>query len=102
MKQIIFCSVLASCALLFGCASGGGTVDEEQPSAVTKQHVYYGDLYGNGIQPGTPDNGTCGPHSAIGYLDDGCSGTLVRNNIVITAHHCLPHVGSKFYFRGTK
>ena len=54
-------------------------------------------LRANG-QPGTADNSPCGPHSAIGRLDVGCSGTLVRNNIVITAHHCFPQVGTKFSF----
>jgi len=90
-----------SFSLFIALAAGCGSIEpiNEQPTSKATQPVYYG--WGS---PGTIDNSTCGPHSAVGYLEmsgGNCSGTLVRNNIVITAHHCNVAIGDKFGFKGT-
>ena len=106
MKSIfIYCLLLTPCTLNVGCAYSGGAADQEQPGASTKQSVYFGNYYGSGSHPGIADNMTCGPHSAIGMLSTpnfSCSGVLVRNNIVVTAHHCQPVANvTTFSFPGT-
>jgi uncharacterized protein (TIGR03382 family) len=51
--------------------------------------------YGRPIMYGTPD--TSPEHQAVVFLDLGwsaCTGTLIANNVVLTAAHCLAWVGS--------